>query len=155
MYWGTKSKRLKTKSTNTKRVHRHTYTRTRKKNISRKPAFNLIKQWIHVVSSYWQCISTNCTHYFNFPVGCIDFTSLSQSFICSYIPSPPSSNHLPTNDKYVHRTFIIASDGNFHFSATNKHANMQSDAPAHRLILIMFCTCIANVAVLQIHLKLN
>lgn len=48
--------------------------RSREKNSdSRKPTYLIWPQWVHAVSSYGQWISTNCAHYFNFPLGCIDF----------------------------------------------------------------------------------
>lgn len=122
---------------------RKEHTCTRKEKHSRKPAFNLIAQWVHVVSPYWQCISTNCTHYFNFPVGCIDFMFFSQSFICSYIPPrpqpPPPSDHLST-DMYVHGIshHIWWKFPFFHNKQT--YSSMQNDAWAHRLTLIVLCT---------------
>lgn len=83
----------------------------------------------HVVSAYWQCISTNCSHYFNFPLGCIDFMFFSQSFICSSLThatatatatviQPPNNRH--THIGVYHNSFPFG--GNFHFSTTNKHS---------------------------------
>lgn len=45
----------------------------KKNSDSRKPTYLIWPQWVHAVSSYGQWISTNCAHYFNFPLGCIDF----------------------------------------------------------------------------------